>query len=1277
MKHETKKNKIEQGIESTSAKNKRNIRSIFCAVKREIKAVLNRIRDWRMKKAWPAIKKSIKEYRPKSNWVNITVLLVNIVTLAAYCHMDLAIAEYEGTKSIYLFAFLSIILLVAILIWELICIIGPGGLEWIRYLLHKIIGKICGYFQLLFSKSKINVILSVIIGTISIISGVLYFWYNPWPFSTKYYASVREIYGIPTGIGEPLSALERQQCAKYWRIEEYMFRPHITLTFIDSYGQLDLFRQYSSAYSMSVFQEPARIEIDYIREKDEDKYRSYGQDFFMSAKENGFRKPVLVSYYNSAGRRLLEMEANDDGDFEITFYSSADVPQLLNSTLLRMPESQTAENGIASRQIETIYNSDGLPLIRRMKPYVYNLYGINGEQYTYNQEGQMTSLCYLDVDGGTVCNEQGIMLVTFQYDESGKLEVIRYFSDENGAEKIEGFNGVFCEKFEYDECGNLICRKHQDRSGNWCFDKSGVYRYQYDYERGRLAEESFWGLDDNRVQKQSFHSKWIKFEREGRKNKNCKISVSFEPITINDSEVPAYTPDTMPGIEETLIKKNEGQEIISTEIGERNEPTESVHGRKYNKIQYNVKNGCIEEVSYRDGRGNLAKGEAGYATERFQYDSQLRVVTESYWDNNGSPYFIDGGYMKIRKTYNSSQDNRIKRIEYLDELGNLTFNEELGYSDVIFEYTSQGKNERIQESYFDPDGEPISRGDMGYAAVERIYNDGGFLIKEAYFNEHGVSAYRQDYRVAEILYEYNDNGNLCREYYKDVNGENINRFDTGYAVVYREFNAGQVVKIHYEGYQGKDFGAVPDKTTGVFITKYDYKNGHKVLAQYFDADEKLILRKDVGCAEQRIEYNDAGLFSAVFSYGVDGNLIFNRQRGCAFVKYQYNKLGQIISENFYDTKEVPVINTKHHCAGFQYEYDENGNLKKLQYLDVDGNLMIHPEKGIAQICDTYDDVGKLLKEEYLDIEGNLAIHGERGYAYFIDDYVDGNCIESQYYDIENNLIICKDKGYARRTHKYNDRGQCISSHFYDTKWNLTISTQEHCAGYIYDYDERGNTTDIWYLGTDGSPAVRDDLNCAHIQWTYDKVGNVTSIAYFDTEEKPVNRRAGGYAFCEYGYQNKNRVKTCYYDLKKNPMLLRDAGYSVYKQQYDNCGRIIFFGFYDTEEKLVINKKRHYAGMKYAYDLRGNETDIWYLGVDESPIILDEVGYAHKQIEYDEYGNKLSISFFDSNEEPAIWKEGGYASVKYQYDELNQCVLETYYGLEGEPIIPVTYHCAGK
>ena len=210
----------------------------------------------------------------------------------------------------------------------------------------------------------------------------------------------------------------------------------MVLTYEEPYKQLDLMKQISTAYNMKFFQPASRIEIHY--KKDRLKYHSLNEKSFEVAKNNKFTEPTEISYYNSSDKLTLQMKKNKYGEYDIMRYSATDTPQLLNFTLLYTQDEQVAENSMTSRQIEVDYNSEGLPLTRRLSSSVYNLNGINGEYYVYDENQRLVTLYYLDVNGKFVCNKQGIMMVDFEYEDNGNLHSIRYYSGENREQKNGG-----------------------------------------------------------------------------------------------------------------------------------------------------------------------------------------------------------------------------------------------------------------------------------------------------------------------------------------------------------------------------------------------------------------------------------------------------------------------------------------------------------------------------------------------------------------------------------------------------------------------------------------------------------------------------------------------------------------------------------------------------------------------------------------------------------------------------------------------------------------------
>lgn len=140
---------------------------------------------------------------------------------------------------------------------------------------------------------------------------------------TKYYASLKEVFGIPYGAGKELDWNERRQRADYWEIKDYQFRNHITFIHKNDYEQADRMKAYSTAGNMQLFQNPARIEVDYVQ--NENKYRTYGQDYYYRAGKDDFKEPKQISYYNGSGKLLLRLNHENRDDFEIDVYSSEDL----------------------------------------------------------------------------------------------------------------------------------------------------------------------------------------------------------------------------------------------------------------------------------------------------------------------------------------------------------------------------------------------------------------------------------------------------------------------------------------------------------------------------------------------------------------------------------------------------------------------------------------------------------------------------------------------------------------------------------------------------------------------------------------------------------------------------------------------------------------------------------------------------------------------------------------------------------------------------------------
>ena len=854
-------------------------------------------------------------------------------------------------------------------------------------------------------------------GIIAIVAGCIisYNYFNK--CDTEFYDDVMEFYGVADGVGDPLAPEELKYRAGYWKIEDYPRKHHMVLTYVDAYEQLELMRQYSSAYSMEFFQTSARIEYNY--KINEEKFHSCGQEVYEYAKEHGFREPEKIIYYASNGKVLLELSGNGYEKLEIDTYCSEENPQMLCSTLLRVPEGQSVGDSVNSWQIETRCDARGIPVMRVLSDGVCNLYGVNGEKYTYDSDNRLESIHYLNVNEVPACNKQGIMMVTFQYDENGNLKIL-YYNDENGSERTEGFFGVYCEELEYDSYGNIQKRRQMDKQGRWCYDVNGVYQYEYGYKEGRLVSEAYYGIDEQPVRSNRWNnSQSVRFSMEKIEGAAI-LNVSLDckevlPISDGDSEITfgqntLMTDTPFSQDEKTAVDRkdaapeslqaqtpntgnaNESDSMSYDMDNKKNEQIDEQEKiRNYSLIQ-NVISSDSLVVKYCDDNGTNIKNEQGYAAKRVLYDRKMRVKEEAYLGLDGELCLIDGGYAVIRTSYLSKGNDKIDCIEYLDTDRKRITNKKEGYSSVHFQYGRQGDSEIVTSVYYDPKEKPVYLPKLGYAAVDCLYNKNGFLIQETYRDMNGAVTYRNDYMVAEILYEYADDGNLIRIWYKDADEKLTNRLDTGYAVIYQEFEAGQMIRRHYEGYRDQDLCAVTDKITGVCDTEYHYVKGRKQREEYFDADGCPTLSSDTGCAAIDYEYDDNGNISERRYYGIDKKLILRKDTGYAIIKCDYNDEEGYRLFQYFGIDEKPIINQANHCAGIREIY-EGEWLKELQYLDLDGGLLNRSDYGFAQVYKEYDDAGNLKSESYFNADGAHAAHKEYGYARFENIYNEDGLLE--------------------------------------------------------------------------------------------------------------------------------------------------------------------------------------------------------------------------------------------------------------------------------------------
>lgn len=1235
--------------------------------------------------------------------LDFTVLLTSLMTLLAWRTMDLAKAEYEGKAFTYWFCQIAIVIILAAMFLHLAHMIGYKRWKAVYTWILGAPKAARNFWKSLSRRGKARIAAISLVPLL--LAGAAYFF--SWP---RYCTQVTDCFGIPVA-GDTLSQSERQGLAGYWRMNDYPLQHRMTLTYVEAYRQLDVMSEYSTLYERAFFQPTARIEIEY--RKDKEYYKDYPEDYYSSASRIDYRVPIRISYYNSSNKLVLELERDSYNNMEIVTYVPEAKPQLLNATLLRIPDGQTGEKGILGQKIETVYRSDGLPELRRLYSDAYNLYGVNGERYTYNRDQQVSSLCYLDAEGEPTCNKLGVMMVEFEYQDDANLQSIRYYGDQKGSERVEGFHGVFCEILEYDEEGkNIVSRRQKDRSESLCFDKNGVYQYHYQYKDSALVLEEFLAVDNAPIQNIRFNSCWVRFQLENLDGR--RICVDLDPVITPEEDRAEALSNTLPTPETTLLFNKELPVISSEVFSSRPETTagvpkdsnkamaatdaEPAPSRRYSRIRYTLKNGVVTEISYWDKDDKSVPGDQGCAATRFEYD-HLRLTRESYWDSNGQPCVLSGGYTAVEYVYDSHTGQDLEKMTYLDAQAHPVMNRNLGCAIVGYE-RSGARQEIVQTFYYDKDKKLIPLPDKGYAKTEQRYDTNGYLIQETFYDAHEAIACRTDYGVAKIRYEYAPDGNLIRESYWDQEDNAVSRRDTGYAVVNQTFTHGQLTEKRFETYRNRAYYPTPDRKTGVNIITYRYKDGQKVEEQYLDGNRNPVLSTALGCASLLFEY-DRGRLSKKSALGLQQERVLRTDTGCSIEEYYYDDFGRKESLRYLDTDEKLICRSDTGCAEIRYEYDNFGRHRSIKYYDTAGQLVMNKKNGYAGVVyeypdgnnqtwryigldgepfprqgghgitvvnKLYDSTGMLLGENYQDADGQPAVWQEHGYSALSHKYDEnGQETQTDFLGPDENLVLRRDQGYARHTYEYDSAGRVIRMQYHGENQEPVVNTKYHCAGFEYEYDERGLKSVIRYLGPDGKEAVRPDYGISEIRQTYDSAGNLTGEAYY-IDNRPAVRKERGYASYEYTYENGLWMEGRYYDTEGTLVSRLDHGYAIIRLEYDTHGRCIREHYYDAEGNPVVSSYYNCAGFEYAYNGQGLRSMIRYLNTDGKPMVRQDLGYAEVHYEYDAAGNTVAQHYLDTSGEPTVTSSGGYASYLDTYDEKGNCVLSQYFDEDGNPAV---------
>jgi len=405
-------------------------------------------------------------------------------------------------------------------------------------------------------------------------------------------------------------------------------------------------------------------------------------------------------------------------------------------------------------------------------------------------------------------------------------------------------------------------------------------------------------------------------------------------------------------------------------------------------------NGNWIESRYYDTAGELMRMNYGYAFIQNVYDEFGQMISSRFYDTDEKSPVISSYYHGAGIDYEYDSKGNETRTSYIGLDGNLMPGVDLGFAQVEKTYDDMGR--LIGEAYFDVNGGPAVYKDQGYTSYKQDYENGLWIATRYYDSQGRLTSCKNGYAV--VMNEYNAYGQRTLQRYYSEDGKT--------PIVCAEHHCAEIRygydergNTNYLGYYGPGGKLMVLSNYGYAQVEKTFGDQDKLEKErYLDEGGQPALCKDSGYAALEQIYED-GLLREVRFLNADEEPVVRLDEGYAIVRYEHNDFGQTTSIRYYDIDgKTPVINTYYHCAGVDYGYDNQGNQDDDYYIGLDGKLLIRSDQGYAQAKRVYSG-GKVVSESYFDVDGNPIPSKEGGFTRCENDYdINGHCVESRYYD---------------------------------------------------------------------------------------------------------------------------------------------------------------------------------------------------------------------------------------------------------------------------------------
>lgn len=660
-------------------------------------------------------------------------------------------------------------------------------------------------------------------------------------------------------------------------------------------------------------------------------------------------------------------------------------------------------------------------------------------------------------------------------DDEGRWKEMRYHSLSNTP--LPDINGIYGQRFEYDERGRLAAVTSIDANGNPVANHNGMSTRRYKYDD-----------DDNLIEITYLAADGKTPSHDGNNIHICRIDVD-----------------------------KYGNRLRETYFNGKNQPVaSSLNGWSGVEYEYNDNGYTIRHTGL-DNKGKPGFGKFGYVSELMEPDENNFDAKNTLVDADGKTIMATFDWGSLAGIITEYDDRGLPlRMTYLDEDGQ-PYEGNNGIAVTVSTYSPVG--DRLSVAYFNADNQPTALNGFEYSS-KNTYDELGRLITAENFGADGKLA-PDESDVARYTFEYNPYGAVTRIERFDADGKHVNMpngistnvylYDNmkGYATEIQNLNAdGKLVEangvartvIGYDPATSRrneeQYYNAADKLISTAFNTTDPKTGRESAEWTVDASGRLM----AGDHKKNYEYDDRGNLTRYWATDLQGKRITGAvvgnepQKNVCEVRTQFDDSGNLIDVTYFDPagKPATMADGVHHRVN---KYDERGYRIHENAYGIDGKPA--SAKGAVPEAECkYDNRGNMLEQTGLDGFGRPAdnLNGVHRIVYAYDRHNNNTLVE--YYTKDGKLAVPSGVEFARVTAEYDTHNQPMNYCFYNADNKLIYKR-------VCEYNNKHKQTKEYNVDANGKPVMINGFYMGTIDYESDGRTPVVMKIY-DTSKNLIN-----------------------------------------------------------------------------------------------------------------------------------------------------------------------------